>query len=237
VEYLDRFLDYESTYYYYITAIDFSNNESEASNTLNIQPLNISAPQPPSNFKVNPTNNPLAGKEDISLTWLPPDASDLNKYIIYRSTEEDFIPSNETLLSSTTTTFYIDNDAIINQKYYYRVTAVDNGLKESYPSLIESDSILSTPNLILPSNSTIFSTPYLFRWDEVLDAVSYEVFVGTAPLSTIIWSSGKTTLKETTYDGPPLQYNKVYYWWVVTYSKTGSANPNSYSIANSFFAE
>ena len=65
-EYVDRFLNYDSTYYYYLTAIDNAGNESTATNIIDIQPLNLSAPQPPSRLNVSGINNPVQGIKEFN---------------------------------------------------------------------------------------------------------------------------------------------------------------------------
>lgn len=245
-EYVDRFLEYDSTYYYYLTAVDFAGNESPSTNIIDVQPLNISAPQPPSRLNVSGFNNPSQGALEIRLTWIPPDIGDLKNYLIYRSTDQGFTPSPTTFFDSTNIAAYNDRLVQLNQRYHYKVVAVDKGFKVSLPSQSSSDLILASPVLVTPANNTKFVSPKTFRWQSVTGAEDYEVYVGNGPLSGVIWSSGKTKQTETAYSGPALQSSRVYYWWVVVYSKDrirlddGSELPaqiNSYSLVNSFFGE
>jgi len=245
-EYVDRFLDYDSTYYYYLTAIDNAGNESLATNIIDIQPLNLSAPQPPSRLNVSGINNPVQGIKQFNLNWVPPDIGDLKNYLIYRGADSAFVPDPSTFIDSTNIAVYSDQLTSINQKYYYKVLAVDKGQKISLPSKPNSDIILSSPVLISPSNNSRFGSPQLFQWSGVTDAVDYVVFVGNGPFSDVIWSSVKTRELDINYTGPKLNSSQVYYWWVGVYSKEivvfpdGSQIPaqiNSFSIINSFFAE
>ncbi len=245
-EYVDRFLNYDSTYYYYLTAVDNAGNESLPTNIIDIQPLNLSAPQPPSNLNVSGYNNPQKGAPEIQLTWIPPDIGDLKNYLVYRSVDSAFTPGAANFLDSTNISFYEDRIIQINQKYFYKIIAVDKGQKLSLPSKVGYDVILSSPKLISPANNTRFGDPKTFNWESVTGAVSYEVFIGNGPFSDAIWSSGKTKEISVTYTGPALQTSKVYYWWVAVYSKEKvkfedgseiSAQINSYSIINSFFAD
>ena len=245
-EYVDRFLEYDTTYYYYLTAIDNAGNESLPTNIIDIQPLNISAPQPPSRLNVSGYNNPQQGTQEIQLSWVPPDIGDLKNYLVYRGPDSTFTPNASTFIDSTNIAIYIDRFVQLNQKYYYKVIAVDKGQKFSLPSKAYYDVVLSSPVLISPANNTRFGTPRTFKWESISGAVNYVVFVGNGPFSDIIWSSGKTKQTEVTYSGPALQISQVYYWWVGVYSKDkikfedGSELPaqiNSYSVVNSFFAE
>ena len=246
VEYVDRFLDYDSTYYYYLTAIDNAGNESLRTNIIDVQPLNISAPQPPSKVNVSGYNNPLQGIQEIKISWVPPDIGDLKNYLVYRGANSSFEPDATSFLDSTNIAVYSDRLVQLNQEYFYKIIAVDLGLKTSLPSTAASDLVLSSPALISPANNTRFGTPRILKWQSVTDAVDYVVYVGNGPFSDVIWSSGKVKLTEIPYTGPTLQSGKVYYWWVGVYSKDkvrfedGSEIPaqiNSYSLVNSFFAE
>ena len=245
-EYVDRFLDYDSTYYYYLSAVDNAGNESTTTNIIDIQPLNLSAPQPPSGLIVSGFNSPLQGATEISVSWTPPDIGDLKNYLVYRGDDTTFVPSASTFLDSTNISIYLDRLVQLNQKYHYKIIAVDRGYKMSLPSESSNDLILSSPVLISPANNTRFTSPLTFKWDGVTSAVNYVVYVGNGPFSNIIWSSAKTTSTEINYSGAALQSSKVYYWWVGVYSKDkvrlddGTEIPsqiNSYSVVNSFFGE
>ncbi len=245
-EYVDRFLDYDSVYYYYLTAIDYSGNESEGTNILDIQPLNLSAPQPPSRLIVNGHNNPSQGVADMQINWTPPDIGDLKNYYIYRGTDSSFTVSAASFIDSSNIAFYSDKTIQLNTNYYYKIVAIDKGYKQSLPGKAAKDMVLDSPVLVSPANNTRFESPQIFEWEPVDNAVSYEVFVGNAPFSNVFWTSGKITDTEAAYKGPAFQASKIYYWWVVVYSKDktilddGSELPaeiNSYSLINSFFSE
>lgn len=245
-EYVDRFLEYDSVYYYYLTAIDFAGNESARTNLIDVQPLNISAPLPPSRLSVQGNNNPSQGLFEIRLNWLPPNVSDLKKYFVFRGNEPFFNPDQFSFIDSTIVSVYIDRSVITGQRYYYKVIAVDKGGKTSFPSSAANDILLQNAVLLSPGNNSRFADPKIFKWNAVNDAVAYEVFVGNGPFSGIIWSSGKTRQTEVFYTGPNLQASRIYYWWVGAYSKNkevfddGTEAPaqiNSYSSFNSFFVE
>ena len=245
-EYVDRFLDYDSVYYYYLTAVDYSGNESERTNIIDIQPLNLSAPQPPSRLIVSGFNIPSQGTLEMRLSWTPPDIGDLKNYYIYRGTDSSFTVGVASFIDSTNIAFFVDKTVQQNTNYYYKIVAVDKGFKQSLPSKASKDQILSSPVLVSPANNTRFEDPQLFQWDPVDDAAHYVVFVGAAPFSNVLWSSDKTIDTEFAYKGPAFQSSKIYYWWVGAYSRDkiiledGSELPaeiNSYSLINSFFSE
>jgi hypothetical protein len=245
-EYTDRFLEYTSTYYYYITALDNAGNESLPSNIIDVQPLNISAPQPPSQVIVSGYNNPLLSQKMFKINWTPPDIGDLKQYIIYRGANPDFAPDTITCIDSTSIAYYTDSSVPINTRYYFKIIAVDKGFKTSLPSKAGGDLILDNPVLLVPANNTRFGSPWTLKWKPVENAVKYEVFIGNGPFSDAFWSSGKIDKTEITYNGVALLAGKVYYWWIGAYSqdklKTSdgteiTAPINSYSAVNSFFSE
>ena len=245
-EYLDRFLGYDSTYYYYLVAVDYAENESEPTYIIDVQPLNISAPQPPTFLIVNALNNPIENRKFINLTWLPPDAGDLNYFKIYRGTFSKFEANKTSLIDSTFIGTYFDNFAQMNNRYYYKITAVDFGGKESMPSFTNSDLILKSTQLQIPSNLSKFTAPFKFQWTAIDSAVAYKVFIGNSPFADIIWESTKVKTNESIYNGSKLISSKVYYWWVGSYSREkiivdngNEIEPqiNSYSMIGSFVGE
>ena len=246
VEYLDRFLEYDSTYYYYLTAIDKAGNESKPTSIIDVQPLNVSAPQPPMFLVASGLNNPLQSLLQINLTWTPPDIGDLLRYKIYRSNDSDFVANASTLIDSTNIATYFDPFLPTNTKYFYKIVAVDKGLKESMPSKSSGDMILNSSVLVAPANQTRFVEPRIFNWEPVDNAVAYTVYVGRGPFSDIVWASSKTVNTNIQYAGPALVATQVYYWWVGAFSRNkiklenGTEIPsqvNSYSTVNSFFSE
>lgn len=235
-EYVDRFLEYETTYFYYITALDFAGNESAPSQIVNVQPLNISSPAPPGNFAVSGRNNPAQSRVEIVLNWTPPNISDVAQFRIYRGATSEFNIGASTLLDSSSTSAYRDQNVRPGDLFFYKVTAVDRGGKTSMPSNLNSDRILFEAMLITPGNRTKFASPFVFSWQAVEHAEAYQVFVGRGPMSGIIWSS-KTINTEILYNGPPLSANTIYYWWVGAFSKISAAEANSFSEVRAFFVE
>lgn len=245
-QYVDRFLDYTTVYYYYVVAVDFAGNESTPSPVIDVQPLNISSPPQPTNLVVSGTNNPLLGRQEINLVWFPPNISDLKNYRLFRGQTPNFPAADSTLLDSTTVSVYTDRAVQPGIFYYYRVVAVDRGFKISPAGVADGDRILNAPSLISPANQTVFSPPFVFSWAPVTQAVAYQIFLGEAPLTNILWVSGKTNETQGTYAGPPLVAGRIYYWWVVTFSRDRivredgtilDAPVNSTSLVNRFFVE
>ena len=86
------------------------------------------APRPPVN---------LSGQYDslnIEIKWNRNTESDLNSYKIYRDTIPDFPADSTTFILSLTDTTYSHLIPPGKNKFYYKITAVDNQGNESLPS-------------------------------------------------------------------------------------------------------
>ena len=116
-----------TTYYYRITAVDTSGNESAYSSQVSGAPGDYAAPSTPSGFKA------IAGNQQVTLTWSPNSESDLKLYRIYGGTS-----SNPTTKIDSATGGVNDTSTTItgltnSTTYYYRITAVDTaGNASSY---------------------------------------------------------------------------------------------------------
>ncbi len=218
-EYVDRFLAYDLTYYYYITAVDNAGNESNPSGVLDVRPVNISSPPSPYSLTVYGHNNPNLNQTEFKITWIPPIISDLAYFRIYRGSSSDFVVDGTTLIDSTYVSMYIDVMQRAGDLFFYKVTCVDLGGKVSVPGFPDADRILGEITLLSPGNRTVQTPPMTFSWMAVDHAVKYQVFVGKGPLSNVIWTSNATTSLQMQYSGPALSTDAIYYWWVGAYSK------------------
>ncbi|MCA9733786.1 MAG: hypothetical protein H6696_04230 [Deferribacteres bacterium] len=244
-EFVDVFLSYEIVYYYYITAIDFADNESEPTGVIDVRPINISSPASPTNVTVYGHNYPNLNQLEFVITWAPPNVSDLLMFRIYRGTDPSFQVNETTLIDSTSVGIYYDRNVNLGDTYYYKITSVDIGLKSSLPSVANGDWILNSAELTNPSNRIEFTSPYQFSWKPVQNAKAYKVFVALSPLADTIWTSPKSIDTTALYQGTDFTANSIYYWWVAAYSKEDSLNVdknikiipdiNSRSLIRTFF--
>lgn len=245
-EYVDLYLDYETTYYYYLTAIDYALNESDPTPIIDVIPLNISSPSPPTQLFVTGLNNPIRAELEMFVSWTPPNVSDINRFFIYRSETKEFTAVKDFLIDSTIISSYVDKNVSVQKRYFYKIVAIDRGGKRGPASESGTDIILGSPKLIQPSNTTKFSSPYNFVWQQVDSVFNYQVFVSKGPFSNVLWSSKKQTRTEVVYTGPKFESNSIYYWWVAAYSKDkitlidgSKIDPeiNSYSTIWSFYID
>lgn len=223
-EFVDRFLDYDSVYYYQISAKDFAGNESVPTQIIDVRPINISSPTSPTSVNVFGHNYPDQNQIEFFINWTTPNIGDLWKYFIYRGSNLDFEPDTNSLLDSTSVSIYYDRKVNAGDVYYYRISAMDLGRKTSIPSTPQSDIILDVVLLESPTNRIEFRAPYTFSFKSVNNAVAYQVFVAKSPLSDIVWTSVKISDTNITYNGPSFEEGSLYYWWVGSYSKNSYLN-------------
>lgn len=235
-EFIDQYLAYDSTYYYYATTVDLAGNESKPTDHIEVQPLNISPPGRPQGLQVYGRNWPFANDVAIYLNWTPGEEGDLDHYYIYRSTDPQFSPSGSTLVDSTKGAAYRDLQVDVDRPYYYGIQAVDRGGKRSNVSEYGTDLILPQARLITPTNGVIVPLFFEFNWQSVPAARAYRIFVSRTPFSGELWSSATLadTVTRIVYTGPSLQAGQSHYWWVAAYSQVaaegeGDARINSQS--------
>jgi len=229
----DKFLEYETTYFYRVSAYDISANESELSNPVSGTPRNITPPATPQNVSVLAQNieAPI-----FQINWNKNTESDLYGYKIYRGSSIDFLTNAETFIDSTVNNFYSDTNVSADTVLYYKITAVDKGGMESIlPSFPESDVALLSPILISPINEQSVSSTPTFTWNQVNNTNLYKVFIQTTFQGGEFWNqSVDKTQNSVAYNGTTvLESGRVYFWKVATISKD-SISLNSFSITASF---
>ena len=122
-DYIDNNVTNGTTYYYVVTAVDASTNESGYSSQVSATPVDL-PPAAPTGLSATPGNG------TVSLNWNDNGESDLAGYNVYRSTTQGsgYSKLNGSLLSTSN---YTDNSVANGTTYYYVVTAVDTGTNES----------------------------------------------------------------------------------------------------------
>lgn len=229
----DKQLEYETNYFYRVSAYDISTNESDLSDPVSGIPRNITPPVSPQNVSVFAQNieAPI-----IQINWDKNTESDLYGYKLYRGFSIDFLTNAETFLDSTINNFYADTSIFADTVYYYKITSVDKGGMESIlPSFPESDVALLSPVLVSPINDqTVSSTP-TFTWNQVNNTNLYKVFIQTNIQGGEFWNQTvDNTQNSVVYNGSTaLESGTVYFWKVATISKDSLAL-NSFSIPARF---
>jgi hypothetical protein len=223
-------LDYETLYFFGVSAVDKSGNESAISLQISGKPLNTTSPSPPSNADAIAEN---INYPKITIFWAPNAEPDLDHYKIYRALSSSEAEDSLAYVASVTQENFIDIDVLVGLKYYYRITAVDKGGWESTSSAIVSDYILPPVKLVSPINYEYVSLNPTFTWEMVDGAQSYNIVLTASRIGEEIWNivvDGSTTQVQYTGKKKLIRGN-TYYWKVGAISRK---EINSVSEVGSF---
>ena len=237
--YKDQGLRYELEYTYRVTAIS-GGGESDPSNAVSGQPLNSLTPQRPTAVRAVAHHLEVLGQLDIALDWTDNAETDLAGYRVYRSTEQGFTPTLEHLLMQVSGPSFIDAEVAVGTIYYYRITAIDLGGKESKASEEVSDVALASPVLLVPVAGEEAAAPLTFTWNRLLEARTFRVIVTTSLISGEVSDIPLTSDTTAVFTGRvkdgrlvALEPGQVYYWKVVA-STHADGIENSVSRVESF---
>lgn len=183
--YEDLTLTYAREYRCRIAALAGS-HESELTEALGRQPLNLLPPQRIENLTIYARNNPQLSQLDISLIWDSNTVdADLWGYRIYRGTASSFSLDETSLVESIQSGISMIDRAIKpNVEYTYQVVAEDRGGKQSDPVSI-SVVAFNKPELLTPSADTVVSASQVqFAWSETSEhsPAGDVVYLSTSPI-------------------------------------------------------
>ena len=233
--YIDPNCEYDSTYYYTITALDNSGNQSERSVVVSAVSRNLNDPDAPSVLTATGGND--GSLKRIRLVWQPPLAYDVSVFRIFRSINPAVLGDASTLLDSSATTVYDDASPAVGVRYYYALRSVDRGGRVSDASESVSELVTELPELLSPPDRAVLAEYPLFEWRSVPEAAEYEVTVSESPFGAPLWSSRVRTVVNSSaslrYGGPALYQGHAYYWRVSTCTRIGGA-PNAASLMRLF---
>lgn len=230
--YLDDSLNYNTTYYYKITATDIWNKESQQTGFVDAEPKNMYPPSTPRGLSINARN--WEGKLSVYLSWLPNTEGDIAGFNIYKSLLPNFNADSSTFYAFTKDINFSDttNLALYTQ-YYYRIKAVDKGGLLSDQTNIVNDEIYEIPQIIFPQDGAQTSYFNYFIIKAINVPANYKIIVQDNIFYGEIWSTDfySSTTNDTIsvlFNPAYINSNTNYYWRVVTYSQDAS-NPNSVS--------
>ena len=234
--FFDDSLSYDTTYYYYITAIDDQNRESDRSIIISAKPINYSPPSSPLNLSINARN----WMDDISiyLKWAPNPESDIAGYQIFRSENQNFTPDSSNIVGFTSTINYSDKKNLqLYKNYFYIIKAVDKGGLKSDPSQEVVDIILGIPEVYYPMDNSVVQYFDNFEVKSLAVPAIYQIVVQSNEYFDEIWNNeiSSSVINDTIYVPFNIDYINTdvpYYWRIITYSN--SSDPNSISPLYSF---
>jgi len=236
---IDEQRSYDTTYFYYITAYDETGNESVASDTVAARSENRYPPDAPRRLSANGYSDGVS--QELRLSWDIVDEADLSLYRVYRHIAPFSEADSSMLHAESSSTYFDDVDGIAyDRRYYYGVTAVDNGGWESALSPVATDLIARRPTPVSPINGAKAVVYPLLRWRGVPNAVEYLVSVSLSETSGELWSgyleaSAQDTLTMR-FGGSALTPGERYYWRVSSVT-AGNRKPNGISDIQQFVAD
>ena len=212
-------------YYYRVTAVDRSGNESGFSNQASAVPSDREAPASPSELTAG-----LADTLSITLDWTASTSSDVDAYAIYRETTSNPTVALDTVEAGTLT--YDDEELSENTTYYYRVAALDSsGNRSDYSSEVSTvtgDAIPPAPTELTASAE---EDQVNLSWTAsgAGDVASYHVHRGTQTSpTTILGSVGGT---ETNYIDTDITDGTTYYYRLTAVDEGGNESDYSNQVS------
>ncbi len=230
-----------TAYFYRVTSVDTTGNESARSAEVSATPADTEAPAAPTGVTAT------AGVNNVTVTWdAAPEGSDVTRYRIYRSRTSSSFPTGfdqfGTFLATRPRT-YIDANVTVGTTYYYAVTALDDAepANESGVSGTPNATPLPTPDTTPPLaasglTATVDDDDVNLDWtaSPSTDTAGYEVYrsATAGALGTKI-SSGIVT--GTIYTDQDLPAGSTSYYTVVALdtssNQAGPSNQASATIA------
>lgn len=230
-------LDYNTSYFYRVSAADRSGNESLASDSVRAEPKNIYPPLKPRNFEVLGRN--YENELSVLLSWSPPYETDISGYNIYRGTSPDMATDSSHFINFTAATRYTDLISLSTGiPYYYKIIAVDKGGLTSPPSNINSDIILPLPEIVYPSEGALVNRFNLVSVTGIPFACNYKLLLQHNSTSGELWNitvnhSGLADTVAIPFQSYYLSANRDYFIRIETYYKSESY-PNGVSFSRRF---
>ncbi|KKP38569.1 MAG: hypothetical protein UR28_C0015G0041 [Candidatus Peregrinibacteria bacterium GW2011_GWF2_33_10] len=217
-----------STYYYAVSVIDLSSNESDLSDVVSATPSDSTAPLAPANLVAT------AGDSQVSLDWADNSEEDFDHYDVYRSIVSGFTPSNteNRIANDLLTSNYSNTELINSTTYYYKVITYDVTGNPSASSSEASATPLDTTAPSAPANliATAGESQVSLNWadNSEEDFDHYDLYrsmtSGFTPdntLNRIVTSLSRIT---SNYTDSAVTDGTTYYYKVIAYDTT--SNPS-----------
>ena len=211
----------DTTYFYVVTAVDNSGNESGNSNEASATPTDTTPPAAPTGLTATP------GDGQVDLDWDDNGEPDLDNYNVKRSVTLG--GPYTTIATGVAASAYTDTTAVNDTTYFYVVTAVDNSGNESGNSNEASATPTDTTPPAAPTGlaATAGDGQVDLDWDDNAepDLDSYNVkrsITSGGPYTTIATGVAASAYTDTT------AVNDTTYFYVVTaVDNSGNESGNS----------
>jgi len=231
-------LNYDSTYYFQVTAVYLNDSESTPSNVVSAKPVNEFSPAMPTGLIVRGHNDNSG--DYMTVIWSANTDGDLGGYEIYKDTSAAFQPdtiSFSNLAATSVINAYRDSSRlIVNKNYYYRIIAFDFAHWRSKPSQAEGDQILNRPYLISPPDNSTFNVQndLTFTFRPVAGSSGYIFYISTSPSGGDVYTASLDADQDSLFlAGSSLNPNELYFWHVAA-TTIDPNTPNSVSSVFSF---
>jgi hypothetical protein len=231
-------LNYDSTYFFQVTAVYSNDSESTPSNLVSAKPVNVYPPNTPIGLTVQ-GHNDNSGKY-MTIFWNANTDDDLGGYEVYRDTSASFQPDTinfSNLISISQTNVFRDSSNLtVSRNYYYKIIAFDFDHWRSQPSQSANDRILDRPSLISPADNSTFSAQdnLSFTFGAVDGSSGYIFYITASPNGGDVFTTNLAPGQDSVFiSGSSLNPNELYFWHVA--ATTNDPNiPNSTSLVYSF---
>ncbi len=202
--------------YFYITALDFNNNESEATTS-----VEISVPAIP-DLSV-PVNGDESQKDTVVIKWNA--APNAGKYYVMLADDSLF---TSVILNNVITkdTFVVITGLAGQQNYYWKVRAENAAGTSDYSETFSFKTAFpSAPTLADPVHaSTNVNRNVTFKWFKNSNALTYRIQIAssmTISPSTLLMDSSK--IADTTITFLNFAATKNYFWRISSQNEFGSS--------------
>jgi len=148
--------------------------------------------------------------------------SNATGYRIYRSTSSS---SGYTQIGTSTTTSYTDDNVNPGTQYYYKVSALSNGMESSLSDFYASATLLSAPTGL---KVTIGTSSINVEWSSVTSATGYRIYRSTNSSSGYSQIGSSST---PSYTDRTANQGTTYYYEVSAYNSSGESPRSSYASA------
>ncbi len=230
--YVDDSLNYNTIYYYRVTAINLGNKESLPSNIVSGKPINLYPPSQPLGLSINARN--WEGNMSVYLSWNQNYEGDIYGFNIYRSVNPGFNSDSTNLIGFSKGIDFTDTlNLKLYTQYYYRIRAVDKGGLISTQTPEVNDEIYGVPQIIFPQDDAQTSYFSSFVIKAIAVPANYKIVVQDNKFFGTFWSTNfsSSVINDTisvSFNPDYINTDVPYYWRVATYSQGGS-QPNSVS--------